>query len=61
MNEEQETQLVIALSRIETKLDRVLEDHEELEVEVKKNSRFRIAATAIGTFAITVLSWLGLK
>ena len=61
MTEDQETNMVVALSRIETKLDRVLTDHDELEVEVQANTRFRWRATAVGSACVALLGWLGLK
>jgi hypothetical protein len=49
------------LGSIEAKLDMVLDDYVDLKEEVAKNSKFRIAATAVGSAAITFLSWLGLR
>ena len=43
------------VSRIETKLDMVLE---QVVPEVKKNTKFRHCATAIGSFVIGLVSLL---
>ena len=50
-----------ALGSIEAKLDMVLDDYVDLKQEVAKNSKFRVAASAVGSAAIAFLSWLGLK